>query len=54
MHIGIRLVGSQGISVTIVVGLIAAADTSRFERVEDKKYIGVVGMCWRYRRVLVL
>ena len=48
MHIGTRLVGSQGISVAIVIGLIAAADTGRFERVED----GVVGVCWRCRRVL--
>jgi hypothetical protein len=45
MHIGTRLVGSQGISVTIVIGLIAAADTSRFEMVEDGKCVGVVGMC---------
>ena len=42
MHIGTRLVGSQGISVTIVIRLVAAADTGRFERVEDGKYIGVV------------
>ena len=28
MHIGIRLIRSQGISVTIVIGFIAAADTS--------------------------
>ena len=53
MHIGIRLVGSQGISVTIVVGLVAAADTSRFKRVEDGKYINIIGTYWRYRRVLV-
>ena len=54
MHIGTRLVGSQGISVAIVVGLIATADTGRFERVEDGKYVGVVGACWRCRRVLAL
>ena len=46
------LVGSQGISVAIVIGLVAAADTGRFERVEDGKCVGVVGACWRYRRVL--
>ena len=28
MHISIRLVGSQGISVATVIGFIAAADTS--------------------------
>ena len=42
IHIGMRLVGSQGISVAIVIGLVAAADTGRFERVEDGKYIGVI------------
>jgi hypothetical protein len=35
MHIGIRLIGLQGISVTTVIGFIAAADTSRFKRAED-------------------
>ena len=54
MHIGTRLVGLQGISVAIVIGLVAAADTSRFERVEDRKYISVMGACWRYKRVLAL
>ena len=43
MHIGIRLIGSQGILVAIVIRLVAAANTSRFERVEDRKYIGIVG-----------
>ena len=54
MHISTRLVGSQGISVAIVIGLVAAADTGRFERVEDGKYVGVVCACWRCRRVLAL
>jgi hypothetical protein len=45
MYIGMRLIRSQGISVAIVIGLVAAADTSRFERVEDRKYVGVVGTC---------
>ena len=45
MHIGIRLVKSQGILVTIIIGLIAATNTSRFERVEDGKYVGVIGAC---------
>ena len=45
MHIGTRLVGSQGISVAIVIGLVAAADTGRFERVEDGKYVSVVDAC---------
>ena len=45
MHIGTRLVGSQGISVAIVIGLVAAADTGRFEKVEDGKYINVIGVC---------
>ena len=45
MHIGTRLVGSQGISVTIVIGLIAAADTSRFKRVEDGKCISIIDAC---------
>ena len=52
IYIGTRLVGSQGILVIIVIGLVAAADTGRFERVEDGKYVGVVGACWRCRRVL--
>ena len=42
-----RLIRSQGILVTAVIGFIAAVDTSRFERVEDGKHVGV------YRRVLV-
>ena len=45
MHIGIRLVKSQGILVTIIIGLIAATNTSRFERVEDGKYISIIDMC---------
>ena len=45
MHIGTRLVRSQGISVAIVIRLITAADTGRFERVEDGKYINVIGTC---------
>ena len=45
MYIGTRLVGSQGISVAIVIGLVAAADTGRFEKVEDGKYINVIGVC---------
>ena len=52
MHIGTRLVGSQGILVAIVIGLVAAADTGRFERVEDGKCVSVIGTYWRYRRVL--
>jgi hypothetical protein len=52
MHIGTRLVRSQGISVATVIGFVAAADTGRFERVEDGKCVGVVGTCWRCRRVL--
>ena len=44
MYIGMRLVGSQGILVTIVIRLVAAIDTSRFESVEDGEYIGVVGI----------
>ena len=54
MHIGTRLVGSQGILVTIIIGLIAAADTGRFERVEDKKCVSVVGACWHCRHILAL
>ena len=52
MHIGMRLIGSQGISVAIVIRLVAAADTGRFERVEDGKCVSVVGAYWRCRRVL--
>ena len=48
------LVGSQGISVAIVIRLVAAADTSRFKRVEDGKYISIIGAYWHYRRVLAL
>ena len=54
MHIGTRLIGSQGILVAIVIGLIAAADASRFKRVEDGKYISIIGAYWHYRRVLAL
>ena len=54
MHISTRLVRLQGISVAIVVELIAAADTSRFKRVEDRKYINIIGTYWRYKRVLAL
>jgi hypothetical protein len=53
MHISIRLIRSQGISVTTVIGFIAAADTGRFERVEDGKCVGVIGIYWRCKRVLV-
>ena len=53
MHISTRLIRLQGISVAIVIRLIAAADTSRFKRVEDGKYINIIGTYWRYRRVLV-
>jgi hypothetical protein len=45
MHISTRLIKSQGILVATVIGFIAAADTSRFERVEDGKCVGVVGIC---------
>ena len=45
MYIGTRLVGSQGILVAIVIGLVAAADTGRFESAEDGEYIGVVDVC---------
>ena len=53
MYIGTRLVGSQGILVAIVIGLVATTDTGRFESAEDGEYIGVVDVCWRCRRVLV-
>ena len=46
MHIGMRLVRSQGISVTTVVRFIAAADTGRFKRAEDGERVGV------YRHIL--
>ena len=49
-----RLVRSQGISVTIVIRLVAAADTGRFERVEDGKCVSVIGACWRCKRILAL
>ena len=49
-----RLIRSQGISVAIVIRLVAAADTGRFERAEDGKCVGVVGACRRCRRVLAL
>ena len=39
---------------TTVAWFVAAADTGRFERVEDGKYVGVIGACWRCRRVLAL
>ena len=42
MHINIRLIRSQGISVIIVIRLITAADTGRFKRVEDGKYVSVI------------
>ena len=41
MYIGIRLVRSQSISVTIVIGFVAAANTNRFKRVEDGEHISV-------------
>ena len=41
-----RLIGLQGISVTTVIGFVAAADTGRFERAEDGERVGV------YRYVL--
>ena len=41
MHIGTKLVRSQGISVTTVVRFVAAADTGRFERAEDGERVGV-------------
>ena len=41
LHIGTRLVGSQGISVATVIGFVAAADTGRFERAEDGERVGV-------------
>ena len=43
MHIGTRLVRSQGISVATVIGFVAAADTGRFERAEDGERVGVWG-----------
>ena len=54
IHIGTRLIGLQSISVAVVIRLIAAADTGRFEMVENRKYIGVIGACWRCRRILAL
>ena len=42
MHIGTRLVGSQGISVATVIGFVAAANTNRFERAEDREHINVI------------
>ena len=30
----------------------SAVDTSRFERAEDGERVGVIGACWRCRRVL--
>ena len=41
MHISTRLIGSQGISVTTVIGFVAAADTGRFKRAKDGEHIGV-------------
>ena len=42
MHISIRLIRLQGILVTIIIGLVAATDTSRFKSVKDREYIGVI------------
>ena len=42
MHIGTRLVRSQGISFAAVIGFVAAADTGRFERAEDGERVGVL------------
>ena len=42
MHIGMRLIGSQGISVATVIGFVAAADTGRFERAEDGERVGII------------
>ena len=42
MHIGTRLVRSQGISVATVIGFVAAADTGRFKRAEDGERVGVI------------
>ena len=53
-RIGMRLVRSQGILVTIVIRLVAAADTGRFERVKDRKCISIIGACRRYKRMLAL
>ena len=44
IYISIRLVRSQDISVTIVIGLIAATNTSRFESAEDREYISVISV----------
>ena len=41
MYISTRLVGSQGILVATVIGFVAAADTGRFERAEDRERVGV-------------
>ena len=30
----------------------SAVDTSRFKRAEDGERVGVIGACWRYKRVL--
>ena len=43
MYISMRLVGSQSILITIVIGLIVVINTSRFKSVEDGEYIGVIG-----------
>jgi hypothetical protein len=45
IYIGTRLIRLQSISVTTVIGFIAAADTSRFKRAEDREYIGIIGAC---------
>jgi hypothetical protein len=41
MYISIRLIRLQGISVTTVIGFIAAVDTSKFKRAEDGECVGV-------------
>jgi hypothetical protein len=52
IYIGMRLVRLQGILVVIVIGLIAAADTGRFKRVEDGKCVSIIDIYWCCRRVL--
>ena len=37
-----RLIRSQGILITIIIRLVAAADTGRFKKVKDGKYVGVI------------
>ena len=43
IYISMRLIRSQGILVTTVIRIIAAADTGRFERAEDGERAGVWG-----------